>query len=324
MNSPATSGLHASRPHISIVVPSYRCSECLPELHRRLVAAIEPITAQFEIVLVNDCSPDQDWEIITALAHADARVKGVNLSRNFGQHLAIAAGIDHADGDWVVVMDGDLQDRPEEVPALYRKAQADGLDVVFGRRANRQDTWYKILASRVFAWVFRQLSDVHIESGIANFSISARKVMDAYRRLREGGRSHALVLLWCGFRVGYKDVAHAARYAGRTTYNLRRSVALAVEAITSQSNKPLLLSMKFGFLMAGLSFCFAMYEIVQYFVYGVPVSGWTSLIVSLYFIGGLLMANMGVLGLYLGKVFNEAKHRPIYLVRETVNLASNS
>ena len=308
------------RPHISIVVPAYRCAECLPELHRRLVAVIEPITTQFEIVLVNDCSPDKDWEIIATLARADARVKGVNLSRNFGQHLAIAAGIDHADGDWVVVMDGDLQDRPEEIPILYRKAQGDGLDVVFGRRANRQDPWYKILASRAFAWVFRQLSDVHVEPGIANFSISSRNVMDAYRRLREGSRAHVLVLLWCGFRVGYVDVAHAARHAGRTTYNLRRSVALAVESITSQSNKPLLLSMKFGFFMAAFSFSFAMYEIVRYFTLGVPVSGWTSLIVSLYFIGGLLMVNMGVLGLYLGKVFNESKHRPIYLVRETLNL----
>jgi len=312
--------MNVAHPHISVVVPSYRCAECLPELHRRLVAAIEPITPLIEIVLVNDCSPDQDWEIIAALARVDVRVKGVNLSRNFGQHLAIAAGIDHADGDWVVVMDGDLQDRPEEIPALYRKAQDEGLDIVFGRRANRQDPWYKILASRSFAWVFRQLSDVYIEPGIANFSIARRTVMDAYRRLREGSRAHALVLLWCGFRVGYVDVVHAARHAGRTTYNLRRSVALAVEAITSQSNKPLLLSMKFGFLMAGLSFCFAMCEIVQYFVYGVPVSGWTSLIVSLYFIGGLLMANMGVLGLYLGKVFNESKRRPIYLVRETVNI----
>ncbi|MFZ4395729.1 MAG: glycosyltransferase family 2 protein, partial [Kiritimatiellia bacterium] len=317
------SGSHhmkAARPHISVVVPSYRCAECLPELHRRLVASIEPITPLFEIVLVNDCSPDQDWEIIAALAHADARVKGVNLSRNFGQHLTIAAGIDHADGDWVVVMDGDLQDRPEEIPALYRKAQDGGLDVVFGRRANRQDAWHKILASRAFAWMFQQLSDVRIEPGISNFSISSRKVMDAYRRLREGSRAHALVLLWCGFRVGYVDVAHATRHAGRTTYNLRRSVALAVESITSQSNKPLLLSMKCGFLMAGLSFCFAMYEVIRYFGYGVPVSGWTSLIVSLYFIGGLLMVNLGVLGLYLGKVFNEVKHRPIYLVHETVNI----
>jgi dolichol-phosphate mannosyltransferase len=303
-----------------VVVPAYRCSECLPELHRRLVAALEPLTRSFELVLVNDCSPDRDWEIIGELARIDGRVKGVNLSRNFGQHLAIAAGIDHADGDWVAVMDGDLQDRPEELAALYRKALHDELDVVFGRRVDRRDTWLKIFLSRSFGWVFRLLSDVKVEPGIANFSISSRKVMNAYRRLREGSRAHALVLLWCGFRVGYVDVAHGARFAGRTAYSLRRSVALAAEVITSQSNKPLLLSMRFGFLMAGISFLFALWRIVRYLVWGVAVSGWTSLIVSLYFIGGLLMVNMGVLGLYLGKVFNEAKGRPIYLVRETINL----
>jgi dolichol-phosphate mannosyltransferase len=310
-------------PHISVVVPCYRCAGCLPELYRRLVAALESLTPHFEIVLVNDASPDRDWEAIGALARADSRVKGVNFSRNFGQHRAIAAGVDYARGDWVVVMDGDLQDRPEEIPALYRKAAADNLDVVFGRRRNRRDPWHKVLGSRLFGWAFRRLSDVRIEPGIANFSISSRAAMDAYRRLHEGSRAHALVLLWCGFRVGYIDVEHAARHAGRTTYNLRRSVDLAVEAITSQSNKPLLVGIRFGFAMAGFSILFALWLVMRYFRWGVAVSGWTSLIVSLYFIGGLILAYMGLLGLYLGKVFNEVKRRPIYLVRETINVAAD-
>jgi dolichol-phosphate mannosyltransferase len=308
------------QPFFSVVIPCYRCSECLQELHRRLIAVFNAIPAKYEIILVNDGSPDRAWDIIVGLSSADACVKGINLSRNFGQHIAIAAGIDFAQGDWVIVMDGDLQDQPEEVSRLYHKAVSEELDVVFGRRTARQDTWFKVWCSRSFAWVFRQLSDMHVEPGIANFSLSSRKVMEAYRRLREGSRSHWLVLLWCGFRVGYVDVAHAERFAGRTAYNLRRSVSLAIESITSQSNRPLLLSMKFGFAMAGLSFGFAIYEIVRYCVWGVIVSGWASLIVSVYFIGGLIMVNMGVLGLYLGKVFNATKNRPVYLVRETANL----
>lgn len=305
---------------LSVVAPCYRCAACVPELVRRLHESLPAITESYEIVLVNDGSPEDDWAVIAAAAREDRRVKGVNLSRNFGQHHAITAGVDYATGDWVVVMDADLQDQPEEIPKLYAHATENGFDVVFGRRADRQDSFLKRSGSRAFHAVLDRLSDVHVDPAIANFSIASRVAMDAYRSLRESSRSHGLTLLWCGFRVGYLDVDHAGRFAGETSYSLRRMVKLAVETITSRSNRPLYYSVYSGFVMAGASFLFGVSLIVRYLIWGVPVTGWSSLIVSLFFIGGLLMANMGVVGLYLGRVFDQTKGRPIYVVRERLNL----
>lgn len=311
--------MNPDNPHISIIAPAYRCAECIPELCRRLKLALARINPNFEIILVNDSSPDRDWAVIQEEARADRRVKGINFSRNFGQHHAITAGIDHATGDWIVVMDCDLQDQPEEIEKLYRKAIDENNDIVFARRVERKDTLMKRLMSRSFNLLYNFLSNTRIDPTTGNFSISARRVMDNYRRLRESSRSHGLTLLWCGFKVGYADVDHAERFAGKTTYNLRRSVHLAIESISSQSNKPLRMSINFGFLMSGFSFLFALSIVFRKLMWNIPVSGWASMIVSLYFIGGLLMANMGVIGLYLGKVFDETKNRPIYIVRETLN-----
>ena len=307
------------RPFISVVAPAYCCSECLPELYRRLCLALEALTSDFEFIVVNDASPHRDWEIISELARTDPRVKGINLSRNFGQHHAITAGVDHARGDWVVVMDCDLQDQPEEIPKLYWKAVSGPFDIVFGRRVSRQDAWLKIFLSRAFNVVFRFLADTRLDPSIANFSIASREVMDVYRSLREAGRSHGLTLLWCGFQVGFVDVAHAERFAGATTYSFQRSVNLALAAITARSNKPLLISIKLGFLIASLSVAFGLYIFWRKLAWGVPVTGWASMIVSLYFLGGLLMANLGVVGLYLGKVFDQTRNRPLYVVRELLN-----
>jgi polyisoprenyl-phosphate glycosyltransferase len=168
--------------------------------------------------------------------------------------------------------------------------------------------------------VLNTLVDVRVTPGISNFSIFSRRVAENYRRLREGSRAHGLTLLWCGFKVGYVDAVHATRFAGKTTYNLRRSVWLAIESITSQSNKPLRLSIRLGFALAALAMGLAGYLAVRRLFLGVSVSGWTSTIVSLYFLGGLLIANMGIVGLYLGKVFDETKRRPIYIVSDTLNV----
>jgi glycosyltransferase involved in cell wall biosynthesis len=311
--------MNSDYPQISVVAPAYRCSECLAELYRRLRVTLEAHGLSFEIIFVNDCSPDCDWEIIQDLARADKRVKGINLARNFGQHRAILAGVDHAAGEWTVVMDCDLQDQPEEIPKLYAKVRDEGCDIVFGRRIERKDSALKVLMSRLFNLLYNFLSDIRIDPTICNFSIAGRKVMDTYRRLRECNRSHGLTLLWCGFKVGYVDVDHAERFAGKTTYTLARSITLAIESITAQSNKPLRMSIRAGFIMSGLSFLYAIYRIIRYMIWGVQVSGWTTVIVSIYFIGGLLMANLGVIGLYLGKVFDETKGRPIYVAKDKVN-----
>jgi dolichol-phosphate mannosyltransferase len=219
-------------------------------------------------------------------------------------------------------MDCDLQDQPEEIAKLYSKASGEGFEIVFGRRIQRRDTAFKTFLSRSFHLTFWYLADVKLDPTVANFSIATHQVMEVYRGLRESGRSHFLTLLWCGFRVGYADVDHAERFAGKTTYTLRRSLDLAFDSITARSNKPLRLSIMAGFLMSALSLLLAANIVVRKLVWGIPVSGWASTMVSIYFTGGLLMANLGVIGLYLGKVFDQARNRPIYVVRECVNFTN--
>ncbi|WP_457598091.1 glycosyltransferase family 2 protein [Hydrogenimonas sp.] len=303
-------------PYISIVIPVYGCARALPELYERLVKTLTPITENFEIVMVNDQSPDNAWEIIKKLSERDPRVKGINFSRNFGQHRAITAGLDYAQGEWVVVMDCDLQDQPEEITKLYNTAM-EGYDVVFGRRVKRRDSFFKKWASKLYYAIYMYFSGMYFDSSVANFSIISKKVVKAHRQLREQNRSYSVFSNWLGFKRKDIDIEHAPRAHGKSSYSLRKLINLAIDGIVAHSNKPLRLSINFGFTLAILSFLYAIWLIIRYFVYGVPVAGWTSVMVSIYFIGGMLFANMGILGLYIGKIFNETKNRPLYVVDET-------
>ncbi|MCM3878432.1 MAG: glycosyltransferase family 2 protein [Thermoanaerobaculia bacterium] len=305
--------------HISIVVPVYGCRGCLTELHRRIILAVEPISKDFELLFVNDASPDGSWNVIEELAARDPRVKGIDLSRNFGQHSALAAGLDHAEGDWVVVMDCDLQHLPEAIPTLYQKAR-EGYDVVFTRRVNRKDPFVKRVLSRAFSWVLGYLVDFKTDSTVSNFSMISRTVVQKLRTLREKNRSYPLFVRWLGFETTAIDVEHAERYAGETTYTFGRQIAFAIQSIVSQSDKPLRLSIKFGFGVSFMALLLGLYLAMRKFLWALPVEGWTSVIVSLYFLGGLLFANLGILGLYVGKIFDETKNRPIYVVKDVVNL----
>jgi dolichol-phosphate mannosyltransferase len=313
----------ARRPHLSVVVPVYKARDCLAELSRRLVQAIEPIAQDFEMVLVEDGGCDGSWEAIAELAQRDPRIKGIKLSRNYGQHYAITAGLDHTVGDWVVVMDCDLQDQPEEIEKLYRKAQ-EGYDVVLARRRNRDDSFYRKLSSSLFSLLYNYLGDIKVDNSVANFSISSRRVIDCVCQFRERNRSFPIFLNSVGFRRAYVDVSHAARYAGPSSYTFGKLLDFAVQCIVSQSNKPLRLSIRFGFALACLSVLYGAVIIIRYFCTGVAVPGWTSLAVLVSFLGGLGFANLGILGLYIGKVFDEAKNRPLYCVEETQNLGAQS
>ncbi len=303
--------------HISIVVPVYGCKTTLQELYIRLKKSLTPITEDFEIILVNDRSPDYSWDTIVEVSKLDQRVKGINLSRNFGQHKAITAGLDHADGDWVVVMDCDLQDQPEEIAKMYAKA-LEGYDVVFGRRYNRHDNFLKRMSSRFFYKAYNYLAESDFDSSIANFSICNRKVINSVISLREQSRSFPLFVKWVGYTIGYVDIEHAARKEGESTYTLRKLINFAIDSIISQSNRPLRMSIKIGLLFSLFSFLFGTYLIFKKIALGVPIEGWTSLMVSMFFIGGLILANLGFLGLYVGKIFDEAKNRPLYFIDEKV------
>jgi dolichol-phosphate mannosyltransferase len=302
---------------ISVVIPVYGCRACLEELHRRLVASLGAISPSFEIILVNDACPQNSWEVIKQIALKDTRVKGLDLSRNFGQIRAITAGLHYAEGDWIVVMDCDLQDRPEEITRLYNKAQ-EGYDVVFSRRAVRKDTFLKKLSSRVFYAIYSYFTAGVFDSTICNYSISRRMVMDAYKRIGDQKRAFILFIKWMGFKSTAIDIDHGERSSGKSSYTIKKELGLALEIITTQSNKPLILSIKVGLSAALVAALYALFTVVRYFVQGISVSGWTSLIVSIYFVGGLILAQLGILGLYIGYVFDQTKARPLYIVREVV------
>ena len=305
--------------HISVVTPVYGCSKSLEQLYTRLEKTLSTITNEFEIIMVNDASPDNAWESIKELAAKDSRVKGINFSRNFGQHRAITAGLDYAKGDWVVVMDCDLQDQPEEIIRLYNKAQ-EGYDIVFGRRHQRKDSTFKQLGSKLFYKVYDYFTESKIDYTVANFSIVSSNVVEKLKALKEQNRSYLLFVNWVGFKRININVEHAKREEGKSAYTLKKLIDLAIDSIISQSNKPLRLSIKFGFILSVLSLLYTMFLITRYFIQGTPVEGWTSVMVSIYFIGGLLFANMGMLGLYIGKIFDETKGRPIYIIKKTINI----
>lgn len=304
-----------NKAHISVVTPIYGCGSCLTQLHARLKATLTNITNDYEIIMVNDGSPDNAWAIIKSLSENDANIKGINLSRNFGQHQAITAGLDYAEGDWVVIMDCDLQDQPEEIVKLYNEA-IQGYDVVFGRRNQRKDSLFKRYSSKVFYKVYDYFTESKIDSSVANFSIISSKVVANLRRLREHNRSYPLFVNWIGFKRSHVNIEHAQRVNGKSSYTFQKLMNLAIDSIISQSNKPLKISIKFGFFMSMVSLLYAVWLIIRYFIFSIPVPGWTSVMVSIYFVGGLLFANMGILGLYIGKTFDEAKNRPIYIVKE--------
>lgn len=304
---------------ISVVSPVYGCKACLYELYDRLVASLSKITEQFEIILVNDACPQKSWEHIVALCGRDSRVKGINLSRNFGQHYAITAGLDHAKGEWVVVMDCDLQDKPEEIAKLYAKAM-EGYDIVFGKRVERQDSFFKQLGSKFFNKVLEYFTDTKHDNSIANFGIYAQKVVQTINQYREQSRDFLLFAKIVGFKKVEIEIEHAQRAHGKSSYNLSKLINLAIDSILSHSNKPLRLSIQLGFIIASSSLGFAFWLVLRYFLYGTTTEGWTSLMVSMFFMFGLLFAILGITGLYIGKIFDEVKHRPLYIIGETINL----
>ena len=280
---------------------------------------MESITPDFEIILVEDCGGDRSWEIIEKLAKTDGRVKGIQFSRNFGQHYGISAGVDQCDGDWLVVMDCDLQDRPEEIPRLYAKAQ-EGYDVVLARRGKRKDTLLKRLTSWFYYKVFNYFAGTNYDGQVGNFRIVSRKVVDNFRLFRETLRFFGGIIDWMGFPTASIDIIHDERFEGKSTYSYRKLFKLAGEIIIAYSDKPLRLSIKLGFAMSFLSFLYGGYILFRALFFGSPVMGWSSMIVSLYFIGGIIIANLGIVGIYLGKTFAEAKKRPLYVIKESINV----
>ena len=304
---------------LSIISPIYKGEKMLEELVSRIEASVETFTNDYEIILVNDCSPDNSWTKIKEICSRDKQVKGVNLSRNFGQHYAITAGLAESTGEWITVMDCDLQDRPEEIPNLYKKAQ-EGFDTVFAQRTERKDKFLKRLSSTLFNATFAFLTDQEQDKTVGNFGIYSRKVINAVLSMGDSVRWFPIMVKWVGFNIGYLPVEHSERAEGKSSYSLRRLLSVASDNMVAFSNKPLRLMLQFGFIVVVLSIIIALFYLIRYLSGGIEVDGFTTMVISMWLLGGIMIMLIGMTGIYIGKIFDKTKERPLYIIREKLNL----
>jgi dolichol-phosphate mannosyltransferase len=309
----------ARKLHISIVSPVYRAENIVDKLVEEIIRFITPITRDFEIILVEDGSPDNSWQKIEENCKKNTRVKGVKFSRNFGQHYAITAGLTRAEGEWVIVMDCDLQDRPDQFAKLYEKAQ-EGYDIVFARRILRTDGFLKKLSSKLFYRVFSFLTDTKQDSSIANFGIYHRKIIVAILSMKDHIRYFPTMLQWVGFKKAYVDVEHGEREEGKSSYSWKKLFQLAWNNIIAFSDKPLRLTIQFGLLISILSGLVGFFYVLRYVFGKITVSGFASIIISIWFLSGIVIFILGMLGVYLSKVFEKVKDRPNFIIDETLNI----
>jgi dolichol-phosphate mannosyltransferase len=315
----ALTGASRVKDEIAVVVPVYMGKAVLRKLCARLVAALETITPDFSIVLVDDRAPDDPWPLIQELGREEPRIRGVQLSRNFGQHYALTAGIDHARAEWYVVMDCDLQDAPEDIPLLYAKVR-EGFDAIVGVRRKEGHGFLKRHASRLFYRAFNLLAGFELDWSVGNFRIVSDRVADGFRQMREQMRLFPASLSYMGFMVGALELPHHPREDGKSSYTFGKLARLASNAILAHSQTPLKIAVFLGLAMAVLSILAGLAIAVRALVWGIPVTGWASLIVAVFVVGGVQIFITGIVGIYVGKTFEEAKKRPLYFVRDTVNL----
>ncbi len=306
----------SSTPEISVVVPVYGSDTVLPELYTRTARVLESLGVTFEFIFVNDASPDDAWSVIRDLKSNDSRVRGINLSRNFGQYPAMTAGLQASRGEWVVVMDCDLQDLPEEIEKMYQKAQ-EGFWVVVGSRQERHDSRVRLLVSRLFYATLSYLTGRHHDRTLANFGIYHRRVIDAILSLEDHMRYFSVMVRWVGFRTAVVPVAHAPRKGGSSGYSFTKLFSLAIDIILAYSEKPLRLIIKIGIFITVLVIGYLLFA--EVYAPGNLISQpYKMLIASLWLIFGLLLIVIGIVALYVGKIFEETKKRPIYIIEEEI------
>ncbi len=301
--------------HMSVVIPVYKNESTLSQLFSSLKDSLQSVTDDYNIIMVEDSGGDRSWEIIKDLSKQNNKLKGIQLSRNFGQHYAITAGLDHCDSDWVVVMDADMQDSPGEIPRLYEKAR-QGYDVVLAKRKKRKDNIVKRAVSYLYFKIFNYFTGLDYDNQAGNFQIISRRTVNNLRDMRENPRFVGGLVSWTGLPTAYIETEHNKRHSGKSSYTLKKLFKLASDMIIAHSDKPLRFAVKLGFVMSLSATLMAGYIIVRYMIYGSPVMGWSSIFASLYLIGGVIIALLGIIGIYIGKIFDETKKRPLYIIKE--------
>lgn len=305
---------------LSVVSPCYGAPTLLRQLVKEITEAVSPLTESYEIVLVEDYSPDNSREIIREICAEDPHVKGIFLSRNFGQQSALNAGYDQAQGNYVVTLDCDLQNPPAQIRDLYLKAK-EGYDIVYATRRNRPDSFFMTQGSHIFNKLMGFLTDTRQDESVAEFAIFSHKVVEAMAKLGDYHRYYPLMTQWVGFKTAKVDVEHAVRSDGkRSSYSMRKRIELAVTTAVSFSTKSLRLIVYFGTVITLLAILAAIALVIKTLVMDTQVSGWVTLFVSMWFISGIMISVMGIIAVYIGSIFDEVKHRPSYLISETLNI----
>jgi glycosyltransferase involved in cell wall biosynthesis len=307
------------KPHISVISPVYKAEKIVDDLVKDVLVSLTSITENFEIILVDDCGPDNSWTKIEENCLKDKRVKGIKLSRNFGQHYAITAGLEAAKGEWIIVMDCDLQDRPDEIPNLYKKA-LEGYEVVFAQRIARKDSFFKKLGSKLFYSIFSYLTDTKQDSSVANFGIYHKKVVDAILSMQDHIRYFPTMSRWVGFNSAYIPVKHSDRAEGRSSYSFKKLIFLAFNNMIAFSDKPLWLMVKFGAIISFISFVIGVFYIIKFLLGQILEPGFTSLILSIWLLSGVIIFMLGIVGIYVGKTFEKSKDRPVYIINKSINI----
>ena len=310
-------------PHISILIPVYNCSFCLEDLYDRLVKSVKKIDENFEIIFINDCSPDNSWDIIEHLCNKDKRVRGIKLSRNFGQQISISAGFEFAKGDWIVVMDCDLQDPPEEINKLYSKTK-EGYELVIGFSKFRGKKGFLRNTSRkIFFKLYNLFSDYPVPSHLGTnsmvFYICSRKIRNNLVRLKENNRYVSVLILSMGFKSTSLEVEHHERETGKSSYSFIKRLNLATIGLIIYSTALLRLVRYFGLIMSISSFITGFFIIILKITGNSFIPGWASTVCLVLFSLGTIVFVMGVLGIYIDKIFIEVKQRPLYYIDEELN-----
>ncbi|MDO8587948.1 MAG: glycosyltransferase family 2 protein [Armatimonadota bacterium] len=308
------------RPVYSLVIPVLDEEETLPELEKRAAHVMDRLDGPSETILVDDGSRDRSYEMMLEMGRRDPRFKVVRLSRNFGHQMAITAGMDFASGDAVIIMDADLQDPPETVLEMA-KLWREGYEVVYGVREQRLgETWFKRATASAFYSILQKLTDLRIPADAGDFRLVDRKALDAFRSLREHSRYIRGLFTWIGFKQTGLRYKRAERFAGCTKYPLNKMVKLATDGIVSFSVAPLRMALNCGFVIAGMSILAGTAAIVLKLAGRHVVPGWASLIVVTFFLGGVQLIVLGTLGEYIGRIYEEVRGRPLYIVREAYGI----
>jgi polyisoprenyl-phosphate glycosyltransferase len=301
---------------LSVVVPVYACVTCLHALHDRLAATLVAMGVEYELIFVDDRATDGSWDVLQQLAAGDPRIKAYRLSRNFGQHVAITAGLARTSGAWVVVMDCDLQDPPEEIPRLYAKAR-EGYDIVFARRMDRPGSRLRRSAAQIYFRLLNWVAGTEIDRSFGTFSMISRKVAAAYLEFRDRDRHYLFILYWLGFNHTSIEFPYAERHSGRSAYGLRTLIGHALDGLVFQTTVVLRWIVFAGFALAGSGAVLAAYFVLTH-IDGSTPPGWTSLAIFVLVLSGFVIISSGVVGLYVGKIFEQVKQRPLYVLDESI------